>query len=214
VTGYWRPVETTEVSGLWDSIVGWFQGTSATVMDQFEKYKAKLYTMIGNLLNLRETILNMQDQANNLVLQAQRTNNPVALAAARNLKQQVDAVYQEQLDTERKVQDATARVNQVDSATSAQGVGVLPIAVIAGAVAVLAAAVAAIVIHTQRVNYLHRALDDLEKKILTQQQYNAATGAAGSSPFDFLDQLGTIGKVALAGGVLYVGYKLIGRRRA
>lgn len=177
---------------------------------QYEIAKAKLYSFIGNLLGLREKILQMQDRADSVYAQAQRSGDPATIAAADQLRQQASQLYAEQEAVEQKVMDAKDKISETDNAASSStssddGMGFLPIAIIAGSVAVVGAAITAVVIHTQRVNYLNRALTDLEQKVLTPGQYAAATGALGS----WGGNLGTILKWGAIGLVAYAGYKVI-----
>lgn len=116
-------IASGRLGGLWD----WLD----PVMAQYERYKAKLYSALADLLGLREQILNLQDRAASIKRRAERTGNPIAIKAANLLADQAATAYREQLDVEQKVMSARDRIAAVSP--GGEGVGVLPVAAIAGA---------------------------------------------------------------------------------
>lgn len=185
----------------------------------YEKAKARLYSFIGNLLGLRQKILDMQDRADAVAERARQSGDPALASAAASLQQQARQLYADQQAVEQKVLDAkdkitetdqAAQQGQTDSSTDDSGVGIFPIAVVVGSAAVVVAAVSAVIIHTQRVNYLNQALTDLERKVLSPGEYAQVTGALPS----LTGNLGSILKYAAIGGVAYLGYKMLSGSRS
>lgn len=191
------------------SLGGWFDWLDP-VMGYFETAKAKLYGALGKLLGLREEILQLQDEANTLSRRAERMGNPVVIELARRLKEQTADLYRAQIDTENKVAAARDKITAIDRD---EGVGALPVAALAVAAAAAVAAVSAVVIHTQKVNLVRRALEDLKAKLITSAEYQAAVGAeSGGDPFG-LGALGDVVKWAAIGAAVYFGAKALGGRR-
>jgi hypothetical protein len=190
---------------------GWFDWLDP-VMGYYERAKAKLYGALGNLLGLREEILRLQDEANTLSRRAERMGNPVIIELARRIREQTAELYRAQIDTENKVAAARDKITAIDRD---DGVGALPVAALAVAAAAAVAAVSAVVIHTQKVGLVKRALADLKAKLITSAEYMAAVDAdKGTDPFG-LGAVGDIAKWAAIGAAVYFGAKMLaGRRRA
>lgn len=192
------------LGGLWD----WLD----PVMGYFESAKAKLYTALGNLLGLRERILQLQDRAATLSRRADRMGNPVLIELSRRIREQTAELYRAQIDTENKVTAARDKIAAIDRD---EGVGALPVAAVAVAAAAAVAAVSAYLIHSNKVKLVERALTDLENKLITSAEFQAVVGAEqGGDPFG-LGQVADIAKWGAIGlGVYMVVKAFSGRRRA
>lgn len=188
---------------------GWFDWLDP-VMGYFDSAKAKLYTALGELLGLREKILQLQDRAATLARRAERMGNPVVIALARRLREETADLYRAQLDTENKVTAARDKIAAIDRD---EGVGALPVAAVAVAAAAAVAAVSAYLIHRNKVKLVERALNDLEAKLITSAEFQAVVGAE-EAPFG-LGQVAEIAKWGAIGLGLYMAVKAFsGRRRS
>lgn len=172
----------------------------------YERYKAQLFSYLASFFALRSKILDQRDRAENVLEKAKDRGDPVLIKAAQQMVNQVDQLYADQAAAENKVMKARDAISNVDAQKQDAGLGVLPLAALGAAAAVIVAAVSAVVIMFQRYSYLNRALDGLEKKVLTPGEYATAVGGGGFG-------LPSMGSLVLIAGVVAGGYFLLRRRR-
>jgi hypothetical protein len=177
------------------------------VMQQYESAKAQFTALLYRFFALPSKIAALRQRADNLVQKAQASRDAGLISAAEDARSQVYDLQDEAAQAQGSIMDANSKINEIDSGrASDSGLGILPIAAIVAAAAVIITAVSAVVICLRKYDYLSAALLGLEQKTLTPAQYAQAVGGAGGGLFA---SLGTISNLLLWGGIGVVAYKFV-----
>lgn len=163
----------------------------------YEAAKAKLLLYLGKFLGLRDTILQLRRRIDRVMQAAQARGASEAVLAAKELRSQVSQAYDRQLTLEQRVFESQNLIKKTEAERAEQQTGQLGFVItgtMLAAVAVIAATAGAVVIHYQRVGYLNRLVDEIERKVLTPAEASALKGGL-SLP----GGLGGIGTLAIAG---------------
>lgn len=177
---------------------------------KYEQGKARLFQILAEFFALKGKILELRKRAGRVLEKTRATRDPLAMKAAQSVADQVEQLYMEHAAAEGKLGEAQRSVSTVESSKTESGLGILPVAALAGAASVIVAAVSAVLIVRKKYDYLARTLDGLERKTLTPAEYKIAVGGADFGIGTLFQ--GTTG-ILLLGGIAVGAWYLLGRRR-
>lgn len=173
----------------------------------YERAKAKLFGYVARFMLLRNELMGMRFRIGRVYDKARKVSDQGGMTAANRLRGQIDEAYQKQGELEQRLINVQGKIGMLDKAKAGDTEGVdfaISITAVLAAVAVIGSVAAAIIIHTQRVGYLNRLLDEIERKVLTPAEATALRG-------DGFSLTGGAGNLAMIGAVAVGAYFLLGR---
>lgn len=150
---------------------GFFDDTGAAIRAKYAQAKAKLQAVIGRFLTLRETIMTQQQRLGVALDRAEKQGMSDRAEEIRAHIYEGEQLLGTQTSLESRVAEAVEKMKEIEP----EGLGVLPLVVVAGAAVLILGVAGAVVIHTQRTQSWNRKADLLEQGLISADDFASDT---------------------------------------